>query len=171
MYFSSINLAFVIGALFAAVIVNYIALPYMFLFISCFAIISFFIDKRLPNLSKYKIKEFLGKDSFLHKFLIEVFSLSAIKNVLTTMKKYSNRMYYALGFEFIFNILSYIGFIFIPIIAIDNNLTFSEIAIIFAVMRVPYVMNFFTGGIADKMSKKGFLLFVLLFIAFLYMLL
>jgi len=102
------NLAYVIGALIAAVLVGYVDLPYMFLFVSFFAIVSFFTDQKLPNLSKTKIKEFLGKDTFLHKFFIEVFSLHAIKKVIGTMKNYSTRLYYALGFEFIFNLLNYI---------------------------------------------------------------
>ncbi|MEI8090873.1 MAG: hypothetical protein WCG98_01045 [bacterium] len=53
-------------------------------------------------------------------------------------------MFRALSNEFIFNILNYIGFIFIPIAAAKNNLTLSQIAIVFAAMRLPYVMNFFT---------------------------
>ncbi|MEI6774083.1 MAG: hypothetical protein WCL18_04725 [bacterium] len=87
------------------------------------------------------------------------------------MKNYSTRLYYALGFEFMFNVLNYIGFIFIPIISIKNNLTLSQIALVFAVMRLPYLIDFFTGNIADHTSKRKFLFFVLLFISFLYMLL
>ena len=171
LYFSAANLAYVVGALIAAVLIWYIQLPYLFLFISFFAVISFFTDKKLPNLNKTKIKAFLGKDTFIHKFFIEVFSFRSIKRVLLTMKNYSHRLYYALGFEFMFNLLSYIGFIFIPIVSIQNHLTLPQIAIVFAVMRVPYLIDFFTGNIADKTSKRKFLFFSLLFISFLYMLL
>ena len=171
MYLSASNLAYVIGALIAAVLVKYIDLPYMFLFISLFAVISFFTDKKLPNLSKKKIKAFLGKDTFVHRFFIEVFSLRAIKRVVLTMKDYSHRLYYALGFEFMFNLLNSIGFIFIPIVSVQNHLTLPQIAIVFAVMRVPYLIDFFTGNIADHTSKRKFLFFILLFISFLYMLL
>jgi len=153
------------------VFIDHIQLPYLFLFVSLFAIVSFFTDKKLPSLSKHKIKEFIGKGTFVHRFFCEVFSLHAITNVVATLKNYSSRMYYALGFEFLFNLLNYIGFIFIPIVSIQNNLTLSQIAIIFAVMRVPYLIDFFTGNIADKTSKRKFLFFVLLFISFLYMLL
>ncbi|MFA7298475.1 MAG: MFS transporter [Candidatus Absconditabacterales bacterium] len=171
LYFSAANLAYVIGALIAAVLISYVQLPYLFLFISLFAIISFFTDNKLPNLSKTKIKAFLGKDTFLHRFFIEAFSFRSIKRVLLTMKDYSHRLYYALGFEFMFNLLSYIGFIFIPIVSIQNHLTLPQIAIVFAVMRVPYLIDFFTGNIADHTSKRKFLFFSLLFISFLYMLL
>ncbi|MCX6823627.1 MAG: MFS transporter [candidate division SR1 bacterium] len=171
LYFSASNLAYVVGALIAAVLVKYVDLPYMFLFISLFAVISFFTDKQLPRLSKEKIKAFLGRDTFIHRFFIEVFSLRAIKRAFLTMKDYSHRLYYALGFEFMFNLLNYIGFIFIPIVSVQNHLTLPEIAIVFAVMRVPYLIDFFTGNIADHTSKRKFLFFVLLFISFLYMLL
>jgi hypothetical protein len=171
LYFSSLNLAYVIGSLIASFFIGYVELPYLFLLVSLFAVLSFFTDKKLPTLSKTKMKEFLGKDTFIHKFIIEVFSFHAIKNVVLTMKNYSTRLYYALGFEFLFKLLNYIGFIFIPIISIKNDLTLSQIAIVFAVMRVPYLIDFFTGNIADNTSKRKFLFFVLLFISFLYMLL
>lgn len=171
LFFSSVNLAYVLGALISSVLIGYIDLPYLFLFVSLFAIVSFFTDQKLPNLSKHKIKEFLGKDTFIHKFFLEVFSFTAIKKVMGTLKNYSHRMYYALGFEFLFNLLNYLGFIFIPIVSAKDNLTLSQIAIIFAVMRAPYLIDFFTGNIADKTSKRKFLFFVLLFISFLYMLL
>jgi hypothetical protein len=98
----------VIGALIASVLIGYIDLPYLFLFVSLFAIVSFFTDQKLPSLSKHKIKEFLGKDTFIHKFFLEVFSFKAIKKVIGTLKNYSHRMYYALGFEFLFNLLNYL---------------------------------------------------------------
>jgi MFS family permease len=171
LFFSSANLAYIIGALIAAVLIDHIQLPYLFLFISLFAVISFFTDKQLPSLSKKKIREFLDKDTFIHKFFVEVFSLQSIKKVVLTLKNYPVRMYYALGFEFLFNLLNYIGFIFVPIVSLANNLSLPEVAIVFAVMRVPYLIDFFTGNIADKTSKRKFLFFALLFISFLYMLL
>ena len=165
------NLAYVIGALIASILILYIDLPYIFIFISIFAIISFFTDKKLPNLSAKKIKKFLGKNTFIHKFLLEVFSLNAIKKVIHSMKNYSTRLYYALGFEFIFNTLNYIGLFFIPIIAIRDNLTLSQIALVYAAMKIPYLIDFFTGNIANNTSKRKFVFFILLFISFLYMLL
>lgn len=53
-------------------------------------------------------------------------------------------MYYALGFEVLFNLLNYVGFIFIPIVSIANNLSLSQVAIVFAAMRLPYLIDFFT---------------------------
>ncbi|EKD25381.1 MAG: hypothetical protein ACD_80C00077G0006 [uncultured bacterium (gcode 4)] len=170
LYFSAGNLAYVVGALIASGLILFIKLHFLFLFISIFAIISLFIDERLPGLSKTKIRELFWKEKFLHKFFREVFSFRPIKQVVVTLKTYSSRMYYALGFEILFNVLNYIGFIFIPIVSIANNLSLSQVAIIFAVMRLPYVIDIFIGDLSGKNSKRKFLFFVLLFMSFLYLL-
>ncbi|MEI7616521.1 MAG: hypothetical protein WCJ54_07380, partial [Actinomycetota bacterium] len=38
----------------------------------------------------------------------------------------------------------------IPLIAIKNNFTLSEVAILFAIMRSPYLLDFFTAELAKK---------------------
>jgi hypothetical protein len=80
-------------------------------------------------------------------------------------------MYRAFGDEFVFNVLNYIGFIFIPIVAVKNNLNLSQIAIIFAIMRLPYVINFFTTELTGRYNKKKFILIIMLFLSFLFALL
>ncbi|MFZ2912528.1 MAG: MFS transporter, partial [Candidatus Absconditicoccaceae bacterium] len=70
--------------------------------------------------------------------------------------------------QFFLNVLNYIGFLFIPIVAIKNDLSLSQIAIVFAVMRVPYVLNFFTAEIADKYNKKTFMGIIFIFLAILF---
>jgi hypothetical protein len=146
-------------------------LHHLFIFIPIFGLVSLLTDNKLLSLSKKKIRAFLRKDMFLQKFFIEVLSFHAIRKVVGTLKTYSSRMYYALSFEFFFNLLNYVGFIFIPIVSIVNNLTLSQIAIVFAVMRIPYLIDFFIGNIADHMSKRKFLFIVLLFLSLLYILL
>jgi MFS family permease len=125
----------------------------------------------LPNLSKKKIRAFLGKESFLHQFFREAFSFSSIKIAFVSLQEASGKLYKALGYEFLFNVLNYIGFIFIPIVAIQNSLSLTQIAIIFAIMRLPYVIDFFTGEFADRYSKRRFMLIVLFFLSFLFALL
>lgn len=171
LYFSCMNLAYVIGAVIASWMINYVDLPHLFLFISLFAIGSFVTDTQIPQLSKKTIKQFLGKESFVHQFFSEVFSLRAIRRGVSALKQYNKKMYRALGDEVLFNILNYVGFIFIPIISIQNNLNLSQIALIFAVMRLPYVIDVFTGAFADRYNKKKFILLVLFFMSFLYTLL
>jgi len=171
LYFSSANFAYVIGALIASVLIKRVDIHYLFLFVSIFSVISFFIDEKLPNLSKKKLKEFLWKESFIHQFMREIFGFRWIKSVWEASKWFSHKLYHAFGFEFLFNVLNYIGFIFIPIVSLQNHLTLSQIAIIFAVMRIPYLIEFFSWEIADRYNKKKFILIVLLFLSLLFALL
>lgn len=112
-----------------------------------------------------------SKESFLHNFFREVFSISILKKTILNIKAYPKKLFTALGFEVLFNFLNYVGFLFIPIVALANNLNLSEIAILFWVMRIPYIINFFTAEIVEKYNKKTLILMVLLFLSFLYALL
>jgi len=60
------------------------------------------------------------------------------------MQFYHKTMYQAMGYEMLYSILNYVGFIFIPIVALQNNLTLTQIAIVFAIMRLPYIIDFFS---------------------------
>ena len=155
----------------SAYLITKVDLPYLFIFIPIFALLSLLTDKKLPNLGKKKIKEFLAGKTFTQRFIYEVFSFRPIKKVLVKLKTYSGRMYYALAFEVLFNLLNYIGFIFIPIVSVANNLTLSQVAIVFGVMRLPYLIGFFTGNIAENGSKRKFLFVMLFFLSLLYLLL
>lgn len=171
LYFSSGNFAYVVGGLLAAVLIKYVDLPHLFLFVGLFAFISLLADTRLTHLSKKKLKEFLGKESFLHQFFREAFSFRSFRKSFLALQTANKKIYHALWFEFLYNILNYIGFLFIPIIAVQNDLSLSQVAIIFAIMRLPYVFNFFTWEFADRYNKKKFILIVLLFMSILYALL
>lgn len=171
LFFSSLNLAYIIWALISAYLVTFMDLPHLFIFVPIFAILSVVTDKKLPSLNKAKIKAFLKWDSFTHKFIVEVFSFRPLKKVYQTLKNYWHRMYYALGFEFLFNVLNYVWFIFIPIVSVSNDLSLSQVAIVFAAMKLPYLIDFFIWNITDHTSKRKFLFFVLFFLSLLYLLL
>ncbi len=171
LYFSSINLAYIVGALISSYLITKVDLPHLFIFIPIFALLSLLTDKKLPSLSKKKIKEFLAGQTFTQRFIYEVFSFRPIKKVIVKLKNYSGRMYYALGFEVLFNLLNYVGFIFIPIVSIANDLSLSQVALVFAAMRLPYLIDFFTWDIAGNGSKRKFLFIMLFFLSLLYLLL
>lgn len=56
-YFSSINMAYVIGALLSAFLVSYIELPYMYLFVVIFALLSLMQDGKIQNFIKKKFSK------------------------------------------------------------------------------------------------------------------
>lgn len=169
LYFSSANLALVLWALIVSLFIEKIQLPYVYLFISVFAMISLFTDNVLPRLNRQKISEIIWKESFLHQFFRGVFSLSNLKKIIISFQWFSFGIYKALSFEFIFNVLAYIWFIFIPIVAIKENLWLSQIAILFAVMRLPYLINLFSLKFLNAYNKKNIILFVFVFLAFMYL--
>jgi hypothetical protein len=41
------------------------------------------------------------------------------------------------------NFFNYTSYLFIPIVAVENNLSLSQIAIIYAAMKLPYIVNVF----------------------------
>ena len=69
------------------------------------------------------------------------------------------------------NFLNYVSFLFIPIISLENNLSLSQIAVVFAAMKLPYIVNVFAGKFGDKYSKKLLISIVLVFVSFLYIVL
>ncbi len=171
LYFSSANLALVIWALVASLFIEKIQLPYVYLFIVLFAAISLFTDNVLPKLNRQKISEIVWKESFLHQFFREVFSFSNFKEIFFSMRELPIKVYKSLSFEFIFNVIGYIWYIFIPIISIKENLWLAQIAILFAVMRLPYLINLFSLDFLDNYDKKKIIFFVLMFMSFMYLIL
>lgn len=194
-YFSSINMAYVIGALISAFLVSYVELPYMYLFIVIFAILSLlqdgkiqgFISKKFSKSRKkrgtlsetfeqeidedfHNIKKLMGKRGVIATFCREITSLKPWKRMFSALKHYGRPMYVALGSQSLVSFMNYVGFLFIPLIAIENNLSLSQIAILFAVMRLPYMLNVLIGGFGDKYSKKVLITILMLISALLYML-
>ena len=69
------------------------------------------------------------------------------------------------------NFLNYTSYLFIPIVAAENNLSLSQIAVVFAAMKLPYIINVFTWKFWDRYSKKLIISIILVLISFLYILL
>jgi MFS family permease len=196
-YFSSTNIAQIVGAVISAFLVHYLELPFMYFFVAIFALISLLQDEKIKAvLSKhynktrkklYKRVEretlfeadegrssqqtFLGQQGFIATFIRECFSLKPRKRIAHLLRSYTSKMYVALGSVFLVNLLNYVGFLFIPIVAVANHLNLSQIAIVFAVMKAPYLVVIFAGKLGDKYNKKLLISLLLIFISFFYMLL
>jgi sugar phosphate permease len=124
------------------------------------------IDEDLDN-----VKKLLGKNWVIPTFIKEIFSVGPWKSMFVTLKGYWMPMYVALWSEALTCFMNYVGFLFIPIVALDNNLTLSQIAILFAVMRIPYMINVFFWGVWDKYSKKIVITILVLLSSIIYILL
>ena len=93
------------------------------------------------------MEDILRKKNMLLLYFREIFSLSPWKKMFEAMKGYDGHMYVALSSQALVNFMNYVGFLFIPLVAMQNNLSLSEIAILFAVMRLPYLVNILIGNI------------------------
>lgn len=180
-YFSSSHLALVIGALLASFFVNYIALPYLYLFISIFALLSLLQDEKIQEFFKQKfsstdtedtngekpeseiqkfdegidnVRKLFGPKGVLVFLFKELFSFAPWKKVFVAIKGYGIPMYTVLANQSLISMLSYINFLFIPLVAMENHLSLSQIAILFVVMKAPYLINIVLGSLGDKYSKK-----------------
>ena len=195
-YFSSLYMSVVIWSLIAAFLVRYLELSYMYLFVVIFALVSLLQDQKIKTIlskhynktwrrfynrvkkeskTEYEIDEwwesnqkFFWKRWFIRVFIKECFSLDSWKEIWTTLHKYGWKLYIALWSQMYVNFLNYIWFLFIPIIAMENNLSLSQVAIVFAVMRAPYIINIFIWKFWDKYSKKLIISIILVILSFLY---
>ena len=198
-YFSALYITEVIWSLIAAILVNYLELSYMYLFVVIFALVSLIQDQkikevlakhynktwrnfsnRIKNESQQEIEveenlesdlKFFGKDWFVRSFLKESISLESWKEIWKILQKYNWKMYVALWSFMLTNFLNYTSYLFIPIVAAENNLSLSQIAIVFAAMKLPYVVNVFAWKFWDKYSKKLLISIILVLMSFLYVLL
>ena len=195
-YFSSLYLSVVVWSLIAAFLVGHLELSYMYLFVVIFALVSLLQDQKIKTVlsnhynrtwrrfynrvkkeakADYEIDEwrdsnqkFFGKKWFIHSFIKECISSDSRKEIWTILHKYWWKLYVALGSQMYVNFLNYTGFLFIPIVAMENSLSLSQIALVFAAMRLPYVVNIFIWRFGDKYSKKLLISIILVLISFLY---
>ncbi|GHW02698.1 hypothetical protein AGMMS50249_4840 [candidate division SR1 bacterium] len=197
MFFSSYQVAQIIGALISVVLVRYLELPFMYMFVVIFALISILQDDTMRLLlPKYRTRSwntffrreiktsmmevesslhqhqsFRGQHGFLDIFIHEIFSTQARKRIIALLKGASHQLYTSLGSVGLTYFLSYVGFLFIPIVALANNLNLSQIALVYAVMKVPYLIMVFLGKRIDKINKKLIIGLIFIFMSLMYVLL
>ena len=194
-YFSALYITEVVWSLIAAILVKYLELPYMYLFVVIFALVSLLQDEKIKTVLNHynrtwwkfykrvekesknpdKLEErldynqkFLGKNWFVHSFINGCLSTESWKEIWQILHKYSGKLYVALWSFMLTNFLNYISYLFIPIVAIENHLTLSQIALVFAAMKLPYIVNVFAWKFWDKYSKKLQISIILVLMSFIY---
>lgn len=171
--FTAMNAGFVIGSLISATFINRIELPYVFLFVMLFSFGSLLVDFYLTKKEKvlWLVQKYISRRTIKRVFktlVKEAFSFAPYRKIFSTLKEYNYRMYGALWLHLLVNMLAYVWFLFVPIIAVKNNFTLPEIAILFAVMRSPYILDFFTTELVDRYSKRKLIGVILLFLSLLF---
>ena len=115
------------------------------------------------------IKNLFWKKWFVRSFFKECLSRNSWIEIRKILHKYNWEMYIALWSLMLTNMLNYTSYLFIPIVAAENNFSLSKIAIVYAVMKLPYVINIFTWKFWDKYSKKLLISIILVCLSFLYL--
>ena len=191
-YFSATYVTKVIGSLIAAILVNYLELPYMYFFVVIFSLVSLLQDEKINTVfSKnndrtwkslyrrlndeketpkelYLNQKFFGKKWFVYSFFNGCLSTESWKEIWQILHKYDLKMYVALWSWMLSNFFSYMSFLFIPIVAVENNFSLSQIAIVFAAMKLPYIVNLFVWKFWDKYSKKILISIILILMSWLF---
>ena len=177
LYYASINLAYCAWALISAYAILYLDLHEIFLFMVFFILLSlirdgriWFFSKKLSPKDKPIILSF--KSNWLLPLLWKyIVSRKPWKEIYHVLRDYQWSMYSALWAQALISLMEYVGFLFIPIIAVDNNLSLSEVALISAIMRLPSILNVFVWSLGDKYNKKLLIGILLLIWWFLYIML
>lgn len=135
---------FFIGALAIAGIVDIIPLYYVFLGIVVFSFVSMIINITIP----------IPEEKWLRK-TIDTYILhqNVYKKVRQDLKSYNITLYITLFLQFLYGIIDYIGFLFIPLLWLSNDLILGQIALIFAIMRIPHLLSIYFAGVLDKYNK------------------
>ena len=196
-YFSATYVTEFIWSLIAAFLVKYLELPYMYFFVVIFSLVSLIQEQEI-NLNIFKrynktwknfnnrlkkesrdlkqeienreyIWEIFWNKWFLRLFFRECISRDSRIGIRQTLNKYGWNMYVALWSLMLTSMLHYSSYLFIPIVAAENNFSLSKIAIVFASMKLPYIVNIFTWKFWDKYSKKLLISIILVMLSFLYL--
>ena len=171
LFYTGFNGAYVAGALIAAVLVSFVNLPYLYIFIAVFSILSFCVDRKIPfKALKTEKKLFSGSD-FLNIFSSKCFSIKPLKTMFFSLKKAERQLWNGLWYEMLYAILDYLSLLFIPLVALENWLWLPQIALVFAAMRLPYIFNLFVSSWDEWFNKKLFIAVILIFLSWLFILL
>ena len=171
LFFTWFNGAYVVWALISALLIQFVNLPFLYVFIAVFSFLSLLIDWKIPfHEWNNKIVSENHLD-FVKKFCKRCFSIQPMKKMIISLKASSRSLWNGLWYEMLYALLDYLSLLFIPLVALSDWLWLWQIAIVFAVMRLPYIFNLFVSWRDEWFNKKLFIAVVLVFLAWLFILL
>lgn len=136
----------ILGMIIAAFLIKYINLNLMFLFVLPGVISSFFL---LPRIKEKGIKSFVkGLTMYFHKRQDFISIFSDIKNL-------DHKMTFLLCLSFFDGMVRMLTRVFIPLLAIAIGLSLKHIAILMAIMHIPYIFSFIFSKITDNVPKMN----------------
>lgn len=144
LYNASMAVSYTGAALLSALIVPYMELHWFYMFPIFLAIYSIRGDRKLIRQHKNPILKEIKKS---------VFKENIYKKVWKDLKAYDYHLRFILIIHFLWGLLDYVSFFFIPLLALTNNLSLPQIAVLFALSRMPFMLCFFFAEIADRRER------------------
>ena len=171
LFFTWYNGAYVVWALISALLIQFVNLPFLYVFIAVFSFLSLLIDWKIPfhEWNNKMVSE--NHFDFVKKFWKRCFSIQPMKKMIVSLKSSSRSLWNGLWYEMLYALLDYLSLLFIPLVALSDWLWLWQIAIVFAVMRLPYIFNLFVSWRDEWFNKKLFIAVVLVFLAWLFVIL
>jgi MFS family permease len=148
LYNAALGVTLVGGSLIVAPIAKYMELHWFYIAVIFFSLVSIPLDRKLPEKHKKPL---------LKEFKRVFFKENIYKKIILDLKNYNLDVYFMLFVIFIWGLLDYVGFIFVPVLALQYNLSLAQIAMLFAFMRIPYLISFFFADVADKKERMAVL--------------
>ena len=136
--------SYFVWAIIISFFVDSIPLYYVFLAIVVFSFISMLRTTTIP------IQEERGLWKTIDAY---IFHQNVYKKVRQDLKEYNITLYLTLFLQFLYGIVDYLWFLFIPLLALSNDLTLWQIALIFAIMRIPHLLSVYFAGTLDKYNQ------------------
>jgi len=133
-----------IGAIVISLFIDTIPLHFAFLGIVVFSFISMIINTTIP----------IENEKWLRK-TIDTYILhqNVYKKVRQDLKNYNITLFITLFLQFLYGIIDYIWFLFIPLLWLYNDLSLAQIALIFAIMRIPHMLAIYFAGMFKKYNQ------------------
>ncbi|HEC21096.1 MAG TPA: MFS transporter [Candidatus Peregrinibacteria bacterium] len=148
LYAALTNLSWCGAMVLTSFLVIHFGVPLLFLFIPLFAALSLLSDLKLPACHNKTVLQ--GISDVVHKDHV-------YKRVFKHIRKMSFELIFTFILQFFWGVLDFVAFIYIPILALRENYSLSQVALIMAFMYVPYFFSFFFAEIADKKERMNIL--------------
>ncbi len=136
----------ILGMLMAAYAIPYYGFGTMFLFVMPSIVVSFFI---LPHIRERGIKSlFKGFKRYFH-------SGQDVIEICKDCRVLDPRMIFFFIIAFFDGMIRMFSFIFIPLFGLSINLSLRSIALLMAVMYLPYIFSYFFSEMSDRMNRMN----------------
>lgn len=138
------NLGWIIGMMAGAWLFSFYGLNWMFLFVLPSIIAGLVI---IPHIHERGIRSILrGVKKYFH-------SKQDIRDLVSNCKEYDHKTFFFFLLAFFDGVLILFMYIFVPLYALDSGMSYKDIAILMAVMYIPFIFSYFVSGLEDHLRK------------------